>query len=56
MSSRPPLTPEERAQIKALMRFLIVVLLAVAVASVAVGIAITVLQPGVPSLDATPAP
>lgn len=56
MSSRPPLTDQERAQIRALLRFLIFVLLAIAIASASVGVIITVLNPSVPTLDATASP
>jgi uncharacterized protein YpmS len=56
MSSRPPLSDQERAQIRALVKFLFFVLLAIAVASVTVGVIITVLNPNVTTLDVTAAP
>lgn len=56
MSSRPPLSDQERAQIRALMKFLIFVLLAIAVASATVGVIITVLNPSVTTLDVTASP
>lgn len=56
MSSRPPLSDQERAQIRALLKLLIIVLLAIALASVAIGVVITVLNPGVTTLDVTAAP
>lgn len=56
MTSRPPLTGQERAQIRALLRFLIIVLLAIAVASAAMGGVITLLNSGVATLDVTIAP
>lgn len=56
MSSRPPLSDQERAQIRALLKFLIFVLLAIAVASATVGVVITVFNPSVTTLDVTPAP
>jgi hypothetical protein len=56
MSSRPPLSEQERAQIRALLRFLIIVLLAVAIASASVGVIITVFKPGAPADTATATP
>lgn len=49
MSLRPQLTQEERSQIRALARFLVFVLLAVAVASVTVGVIVNSLNSGQPA-------
>lgn len=56
MSSRPPLSQEERSQIRALARFLIFVLLAVAVASVTVGAIVNGLNAGQPQVIETTTP
>jgi hypothetical protein len=53
---RPPLTDQERAQIRALVRFLIIVLLAIAVASASVAVFSTIFLSGDDAALATASP